>query len=303
MTQEPRNITDLDLMAYADALLEPERRREVERYLHEHPEERARIDAFIAQNEALQAHYDKVLTEPVPARLEAALWARGRTSARRFRPLAQAAAVVFLVVTTGVGGWWLGQSGHFSDGAPPYLGEMARAHVSQPMSAQSETASNGSQPLQWLAKRVTLELRAPDLEAEGYRLQGKKLVQVDGRPTVQLRYIDDTGRSLSLFLRTRWQDDAPAMRFAEDVPVPTTYWYQGPLAWTLSGDVAARELHDLAKTIHQSLRVEPQSRQEQAEAAIPSLSGPGQGQPLGTGAEGETQGPSLQNSEPLSEPM
>lgn len=62
-------ISDEDLHAYIDDMLEPARRLAVALYLAKHPVEAARAEAFRAQKEAVRALFDHVLAQPVPPRL------------------------------------------------------------------------------------------------------------------------------------------------------------------------------------------------------------------------------------------
>ncbi|MFP4270693.1 MAG: anti-sigma factor family protein, partial [Alphaproteobacteria bacterium] len=66
-------VEERDLLAYVDGRLAPERRRAVERALDERPGERARLDDYARQNEALRRHLGGVAAEPVPPRLRAVL--------------------------------------------------------------------------------------------------------------------------------------------------------------------------------------------------------------------------------------
>jgi anti-sigma factor RsiW len=62
-------ISDEDLHAYIDDMLDPTRRLAVALYLAKHPSEAARAEAFRAQKEAVRALFDHVLAQPVPPRL------------------------------------------------------------------------------------------------------------------------------------------------------------------------------------------------------------------------------------------
>ena len=69
-------IAEADLHAYADGQLAAARRAEVEAFLAAHPQDRARVDAWQAQRQALRALLDPVLDEPLPLRLPLAPPAR-----------------------------------------------------------------------------------------------------------------------------------------------------------------------------------------------------------------------------------
>ena len=69
-------IAEADLHAYADGQLAAARRAEVETFLAAHPQDRARVDAWQAQRQALRSLLDPVLDEPLPLRLPLAPPAR-----------------------------------------------------------------------------------------------------------------------------------------------------------------------------------------------------------------------------------
>ena len=89
------HLLEDDLQAFVDDVLDEARRGEVEAYLAQRPEEAARLHAYRAQDAALRALFDPVLAEPVPAALAA------RPAARRWRPVALAASVLFAGVAIG----------------------------------------------------------------------------------------------------------------------------------------------------------------------------------------------------------
>lgn len=104
-------ITEADLHAYVDGQLPAERRREIDAYLAERPEEAQRLDRYLAHKRELRALFDPVLDEAVPPRLARAA---GRAPWRAW-PLRQLAAAVVLLLVGGGAGW--GLRGVLPDGA------------------------------------------------------------------------------------------------------------------------------------------------------------------------------------------
>lgn len=76
------------LHAWLDGELSPERRAEVEAWLHAHPEEEARVRLWAADADAIRAQLQDALDEPVPERLLQTVMRRGTA------PAAHAAAEV-----------------------------------------------------------------------------------------------------------------------------------------------------------------------------------------------------------------
>src|SRR5262249_60694205 len=79
-----RPITEEDLHAYVDCVLEPERRVEVDAYLNSHPDVAKRVGAFADQRDVLRAALAPIADEPLPPKLNLSRIIqqsrRGRTS-------------------------------------------------------------------------------------------------------------------------------------------------------------------------------------------------------------------------------
>src|SRR5262249_57187251 len=98
-----RPITEEDLHAYVDCVLEPERRVEVDAYLNSHPDVAKRVGAFADQRDVLRAALAPIADEPLPPKLNLSRIIqqsrRGRTS-----PAWWAIAAMLLVSIGGFGG-------------------------------------------------------------------------------------------------------------------------------------------------------------------------------------------------------
>lgn len=265
MTDHYPAVRDIDLMAYADGLLDadPKRKTEVETYLRQHPEEAARVRDYAAQNTAIRRLFNPVLSEPVPERLQAVLdyrrgWALG--------PVARAAIALGLILAAGFTGWVIGQRGQsapwpmqaFVDqmlmtDEHPYL--TSRSDFNQ---ALDQAMEERTQPLDWLSHQIAVSLQPPDLTSQGFTLVEKRLVAANDPQAVQIMYATSSGRRLSLFLRTRWQDEPPQFRFAENDGVTMVYWLEGPLAYALAGQLDRQEMVDVVQTLRTSMRHQPQ---------------------------------------------
>ncbi len=267
----PEPVTELDLLAYADGHLDrdPGRCREVETYLAERPQEAERVAAFRAQNEALRLAGESRLCEPVPERL-AALVNSGPSRSVRVAP--KVAAMAALLVMAAAGGWLVGSDGARSpterdafaidavndsrarSGRVAPGSEAAPGGVSDPTAtarrsaldqasgtaglgpeglAAGEMTRSGTAPLDWLEQRIAVEIKAPDLAAEGFRLLESRRVLVEGEPTLRMIYRRSGGEQVSLYLRPRWSEDEPAVRRFEESGATILHWFEGPLAVAL----------------------------------------------------------------------
>ncbi len=125
-------ISEEELHAYIDGVLEPERRLQIAVYLANHPTDAARIEAFRAQADALHALFDGVLEQPLPQawRKLVARYARSARLRRRCAlGLAATAAMALLVLgglsVSGVAPFGLGPGalvGGPADGRPTGTG-------------------------------------------------------------------------------------------------------------------------------------------------------------------------------------
>ncbi|MDD3447969.1 MAG: anti-sigma factor [Gammaproteobacteria bacterium] len=255
MSRDEHAVTEADLHAYVDGLLEPNRRTLVESYLAGQPAEAERLRAYRRIGRLLHRAYDPVLDEPVPAALTAGAL---RSPARR-RLRAAAAAALF-----GLGGL-LGWTLH-PPGAGSRAEAIARVLVRPAAVAHAVYSPEVRHPVEvgagqeahlsaWLTKRLGAEVRAPGLQTQGYALVGGRLLPgEDGTPAAQFMYQDGSGRRLTLYLRTgRWDSTATAFRYAETDGNGTFYWVDGPLGYALTGPADRAALLRAAQAVHHQL--------------------------------------------------
>jgi anti-sigma factor RsiW len=105
MKDGERPITDDDLHAFVDGVLDAERRLAVERHLAQYPEAAARVAAWHSVGALLHEATDWKAEEPVPARLYIDRLLEARR-ARRWQP-ARVAAGILLALTVGAGAGWM----------------------------------------------------------------------------------------------------------------------------------------------------------------------------------------------------
>ncbi len=278
--RERADVEERDLLAYVDGRLAPERGRAVERWLADRPQERARLDAYACQNEALRRHLGGVAAEPVPPALRAVVYGTPRADAARRRGFARpaaAAALATLFCLSGGLGWWLGQQGGGDGHARDFVAALtelptppAQAGASVNADANAD-AGDGAAPLDWFEQTIAMDLRAPDLGDAGWRLHRRVLVDVDGRATVRLGYVDASGRELEIYLRKRWSATRaePEIAITEHGDVRAAHWYDGPLVWAVVGELAASELARLGRRAHGSMRLRPVQRRDDAPQVTP----------------------------------
>ena len=248
----PREVSETDLHAYLDGELEQPRRDAVEAHVAVQPEDAARLAAYARINDALRAHYDEVLEEPMPARLTT------RPPYVRTRVLRYAAALGWLALG-GLAGWQFhGIQTREDRAAPPaWARRAAVAHIVYAPEVRHPVEVGADQEehlVAWLSKRLGTPLRIPHLNGIGYSLVGGRLLPGEQGPAAQFMYQDAQGQRLTLYVRTnREQSRETAFRFAQDGQVRVFYWVDRGLGFALSAELDKDELLRVANALYQQL--------------------------------------------------
>lgn len=254
MNATPRP-SENDLHAYADGALEPERREWVETWLAIHPEEAEKVADWQRLNLGLRAAFTPVLAEPVPERLAQAARPPGRS--RRPVPWAMAAALGWLTL-----GGLIGYGLHGLEKAPgaetPALArDAAIAHAVYAPEVRHPVEVGADQEahlVQWLSKRLSAPLKVPDLNGLGFRLVGGRLLPGDAGPVAQFMYEENSGRRLTLYVRTDAKENREtAFRFAQEGRLGVFYWVDGRLGYALSAELPREQLLAVAEAAYRQL--------------------------------------------------
>ena len=165
-----RPITEDDLHAYVDDVLEPERRAEVGSYLADHPDVAKRVADFADQRELLRAALAPIADEPLPAELNLS---RIIDSQRRGpAPAWRAIAAMLLLSVGGLGGWVMRGSLEASPGGLAALAQEAaysyNVYAPDRVHPVEMRASDAAQLVQWVSARLNRPVRVPDLASSGY---------------------------------------------------------------------------------------------------------------------------------------
>jgi anti-sigma factor RsiW len=268
--------TEAELHAYADAQLTPERRREVEAWLGGRPAEAARVADWLAQKRALRALFDPVLDEPVPAAL---VRAARRPARGGFGALAAGLAIA---LAGGGAGWMLRGALPGADriarGQPAPRAEDALAPASLAGASFAERAAvahavytpelrrpvevdaaHEDQLVAWLSKRMGAPMKAPHLQAEGYELEGGRLLPGERGPVAQFMYRDELGRRLTLYVSNEMTGAAAsgaagtAFRFVRAGRVNVFYWVDGPFGYAISAEADRGALAKVSDAVYRQL--------------------------------------------------
>lgn len=266
---EPRRFAESELHAYVDGALDRETREAVQAWLADHPQDRAKVESWGAQNDALHALYDGVLDEPVPPRMTGALTAAPvRHAPARHGPSRwmQAAAAVVLLVAGFALGW--GYRDTFSDqladqradqtaAGADLISQAIGAHVvftGEKRHAVEVWADKEERHLvRWLSKRLGQPIRPPPLGDLGFRLVGGRLIADRGGPAAQFMYEDSAKRRMTLYVRRSGGDTDTAFRFVSVDGVAAFYWMDQALSYAVIARMERAELLKLARIVYGAL--------------------------------------------------
>ena len=258
MNGRPQHVTEGELHAYADGLLTPSRRAEVDAHLQATPEDAERIAAWRRLNEDLHAAFDGELQRPVPVE-----WTQPprRTARQAFREwqgtrAAAAVAAVALLVLGGAAGWYARDSATIGQAAaaPPIVYYAARAHdtFAQEVRHPVEVPSDQEDHLvRWLSNRMGAPVKAPHLAMVGYKLMGGRLLPSGHTLAAQFMYEDSSGARLTLYVKSGMTGDQESkFRYRDDGGVMVCYWSEGAFGYALAGRVPRESLWKVAQTVY-----------------------------------------------------
>jgi len=261
-------VTEADLHAYVDELLPLGRRADVEAYLASRPDEMARLQSYVAQNNALRAKFNPVLTEPLSPQLMHLTHAPHQSTRAWLRLVAGLA----VAVVAGSGGWLLrgasmdGEAsgnyamatGQSNQGMRLLAHEAAIAHVVYSPDTGHPVeigADQEEQLVAWLTKRIGSNVHPPKLGKLGYELIGGRLLPGQRGPVAQFMYHDAAGQRLTLYVSTeQTQNKNTGFRFAEEGPVNVFYWIDGKFGYALSAGTDKATLARIATSVYSQLQ-------------------------------------------------
>jgi len=251
MDREPPVIEE-ELHAFVDGELPAERHAVVEQWLATHADDAARVAAWRAQAEVIRARYGAVADEPVPARFDLDKLAGSKPAWTQL-----AAAAIILAFVFGGGAGWFGRG--LLDGAEPVrsvTAEAVDAHRLYIVEVRHPVEVTGADPAhlgQWLSRRIGYALRAPDLDADGLKLLGGRLLPSPSAPAAAFfMYEGTTGERFTVYCR---KVDAPesALRYRASGPVGSFLWVEDEVAFVVSGPDDRARLQQVAEAVHRQI--------------------------------------------------
>jgi len=241
-------VSEMDLHAFIDGELPPERAAAVEAAVARDPFLAARVRDFRADKLALIAAFGPLADAPVPAALlRAARKGPARPAIKRWgRPLALAGAAAL---------------------AASLLLTLTRREPRNPAIEQALAArDNARTPSRELDGRDLASIeaadqamsdmlgsstRVPDLQRAGFKLVSAEFYGRTRSDAVQLRYEDAQRRLFTVFLRPSAGPDA--FEVTERGPVRICVWQNADVTAVMTGEMATPELFRLASLAYSSL--------------------------------------------------
>ena len=253
----PRPITEDDLHAYVDRVLESERQAEVADYLREHPDVAKRVAAFTGQRELLRTALAPIAEEPLPPELNLSRIIENR--ARRPSVARWAMAAMLLLSIGGLGGWAARSALEVTPGGLVALAQEATAsynvYAPDRVRPVEVRASDSAQLVQWVSDRLHRPVKVPDLTTSGYRLMGGRLVATSHGPAAMFMYDDDRGSRIVMLTRpmSSADHDAP-MTPRSQGNVGGFAWADDGVGYSLVGQAASESLRPIANEVRRQAR-------------------------------------------------
>lgn len=254
-------VTEDELHAYVDGEIPADRRGAVEAWLASHPEDAARVAQWQAQAEAIRVRYGAVASEPVSPRFDLDAITRGT---RSWRAVA-AAAVVAAFLAGGVAGWMA----HGASAAAPtrfdiFTAQALDAHRVYVVEVRHPVEVTGAERphlVQWLSKRLDYKLQIPDLEQNGLKLVGGRLLPGPFGPAAFCMYEGASGERFTIYY-ARTDSPQTAMRYRTGERFAAFYWVERGLAYVVSGSADRERLLNVAQAAYDQIdKAAPQAAQ------------------------------------------
>ncbi|MEM5338873.1 anti-sigma factor family protein [Paraburkholderia azotifigens] len=271
MSDQQTPVSEEEIHAYVDGTLSDERREQVERAIELNPALAARISDYFSLNNMFHERYDRVLNEPVPARLrvpEKRRW----TSAANWPQFAGMAAALVLGIGIGVGtnmgkdvaAPWTGASSATSntrpvsaDASEVFAQKAALAHVvyMPAVDRPSQIGEDHEQDfVQYLANKLGTDVHPPMLTKNGFELAGGRVLPGDDGPVAQFMYHNAKGERVTVCISHRKASaNTTAFKLYQEGPVNVFYWVDGDFGYAVSGGIDRKVMLQIAHDVYAQL--------------------------------------------------
>jgi anti-sigma factor RsiW len=245
------HVSEDELNAYVDNELPADRRSVVEAWLATHPDDAARVATWRKQAELLSQRYGHLEYETPPPRFNL-----DRLTRRRFGALAAVAASLAAFVIGAAAGWTAHglQTERPSDLAR-FTNDALLAYRLYTVEVRHPVEVTGDQRphlVQWLSKRVGAPVQAPELEKQGLKLVGGRLLPGPTGPSAFFMYETPSGERFTLYCGQITNGET-ALRYTTGGQNAAYYWVDQNLAYVLSGPMETGKLREIAQAAYDQI--------------------------------------------------
>lgn len=254
---EMQRLGDTELHAYLDGELDAEARADIETWLETHPDDKARLDDWRRDRDALAVLHRDVLGEPLPEKMQAVL--RRKPKKPVSTTWMRAAASIVLLLSGAVAGWLANEAAAPVNGGQEFVRNAVGAHVvytkerRHAVEVKAGRAEDEKHLVRWLSRRLGRALNPPSLNEAGFALVGGRLVADDGGPAAQFMYEGADKNRLTLYVRSARDAEGTAFRIVSDRGVSALYWIDRTYAYALIGKIDRDELVPLGELVYAHL--------------------------------------------------
>ena len=257
MTSE-RPISEDDLHAYVEGVLDQARRAAVERHLTDNPQTATRVAGWQQADEALRQAVGWKAEEPVPTELNVARIAASRMN-RHWTPWRMAASIL-VALLVGAGSGWVAHTPNTGNGIESVALEAAtaqRVFAHDPMHPVEFSANEQDKLVHWVSLRLGRPVAPPDLSKSGYRLLGGRIIATEHGPGSMFLYETTDGERVTLFVRPMEQIDQNATMRPVDMQHTSGFaWAKRGLGFSLVASNPIEGLHQLANKVRDEMTPE-----------------------------------------------
>lgn len=271
MSMDTQRLSDETLSAWLDGELDETRRQEIEAWLHDHPEDAARVRLWAADREALRARFGPVLHEAVPEALQRTVNDYGRGSTTDPRGWARwkvaAAAAGLLIAGSIIGGGlvWQLQPQQQIASRSTWTQRAAVAHAVYAPEVRHPVEVNVAEGLpeqqhaqeehlaRWLTKRLDMPVRLFDMREHGFSLVGGRLLPDAQGPSAQLMYQNAGGQRVTVYLRRPEPGSSTSFRFQREGELSMFYWAEEGFGCALVGKLPREKLLAMAESAYKQV--------------------------------------------------
>jgi anti-sigma factor RsiW len=133
-----------------------------------------------------------------------------------------------------------------------------QTYVTERLHPVEVAADQEAHLVQWLSRRVGKPLMAPNLNQNGYRLMGGRLLPAGNQPAAMFMYEDGRGNRLTLYARSGDANGSTAFRFENQDGVLAFSWIDDGLSYVVAGRISREDLLAVAEAIYKQFEAQAQ---------------------------------------------